>query len=100
MAATASCTAKWTVAMSRNGDAPGGRPAALIACIAITFQSDTASAWTFSAKPRYRAALNPVSFLQAVDDHRSLPQFPLSTGKYRAAHGSRNPKQHENIKDS
>src|SRR5947207_12728291 len=62
MAATASCTAKWTVAMSRNGDPPGGRPPALIACIAITFQSDTASAWASSAKPRYRAALNTVSF--------------------------------------
>src|SRR3954470_14109103 len=62
MAATASCIARWTVAMSRNTDPPGGRPAALIACIAIVFQSDTASACAFNAKPRYKAALNPVSF--------------------------------------
>src|SRR5689334_1246381 len=62
MAATASCMAKWTVAISRNGDPPGARPAVLIACIADKLQSDTTSAWALETKPRHKTAVKLMSF--------------------------------------
>src|SRR5438105_1733150 len=79
IASTASYTADWTIALSRRAVAPGWEGTPAIVCMAIAFQSVTASACTTDDVKR--ASINPSGNTQNLFSRR-ISCFLSPEGSY------------------